>query len=1519
MKDWGNWALRNRKLLYFVIVVLVIGGALAFYNMSKLEDPEIKVKQALVVTTYPGASAHQVELEVTDVLEKSIRSMKDVDNISSRSMNDVSIISVKLSTLVKNKDVEQHWDILRRKVGDIQNRLPEGAGKSEVRDGFGDMYGIFYAMTADGFSDREAGEYAELIKREIQTIEGVSDIIIYGRRKTCINIELHEDRMATLGVHPAEVLTTLNGQNKTVYSGYYESDGYRLRVSVNDKYKTVTDIENLLLQGHENDQLRLRDIARVTEDYENPTYNEMRYDREKALGIAISATSGTDITKIGKQAENKLTYLKENRLPAGIAVNKVFYQPERVNDALGSFMINLIESILIVIGVLMLTMGFRSGVIIGTSLFIVVAGSFFVLNMFDGTLQRVSLAAFILAMGMLVDNAIVIVDGILVDMKQRKSRRTSLTSIGRKTAMPLLAATVIAILAFLPLYLSPDTAGVYVHDLFIVLAVSLLLSWLLALTQVPLQANAMLPVRPKNKNKDKNPFDSKAYRMLNNVLSWLLRHKLLSIGVAVVLVAVSAFCFRFMPQGFFPDMDYDQLYIEYKLPEGSSSTKVKADLETIENYLLSRKDIKHVTTSIGGTPARYNLVRSIADPSLSYGELIVDFNSPKELVENMKEIQDYLTTSYPDAYVRLKRYNLMYKKYPIELQFNGPDPAVLRKLTAQAEDIMRRSDKIFLVNSDWEPKTPTLMVDYNQPIARNIGLSRQDVALSLLSATGGIPTSVFYDGNYRQTIYLKSVDKNNEPIESLENISVFSMMPSLGGLNKQTIQGVMTGAISKEELLESTLRTVPLSQASNGVKLVWEDPIVIRDNGQRAMRAQCNPAFGVSAEDARQSIIKEINKISLPEGYTMQWEGEFKASLKSKKYLFRTLPLAIILMVIILIMLFKDYKKPLIIFCCIPLIMVGVIAAMLLSGKTFGFVAIVGMLGLIGMMVKNGIVLMDEITLQIASGMEPTKALLDSAAMRFRPVMMASLTTILGMIPLLSDGLFGSCAATIMGGLLFGTIITLLFIPVLYAVFFQIKTSPNPQREKKDKNKKIPFGGLGAFLVFVLLCGNANAQQTMTLEKCRELALQNNRAAAIAGRNKDQTEYTQRAYRANYFPKISASGNYNYTSSGKSLTIPGGYLPTFVPDPATGQLVPNILTVNPDGSTVFKEYAYFPDMDLSLKLSGTWMAGVSVEQPIYTGGKITSAHRMAQISNEIAGLNKELTRAEIIVKTDEAYWTYVQTNELLKLALSYQRVVTELLRNVQDAQEVGLKHRNDVLKVQVKVNEAELQVRQAENGVRLSRKNLCHVMGITLDSEVVLPESFDEPLSANIDRAAGYTNRPEYAMLEKQIQLKEQQGLFTQSDFLPQVGVMANYRYINGVQLNGNKLFDKASFSAMLSVRVPLFHWGEGRNKVRAAKAERDIAQLQCDNIGEQMELELAKASDKCDESEFEVRLTARSVEQAQENMKVSGDQYTTGMETLANFLEAQTVWQRAWMENINAITRQRFNQTYYLKAAGKL
>ncbi|MBR6128650.1 MAG: efflux RND transporter permease subunit [Bacteroidaceae bacterium] len=1037
--DFSRWGLSNRKLVSFFVAILVVGGIVSYDIMPKLEDPAIKVKQAMVITTYPGASAHEVELEVTDKLEKAIREMSGIDNVQSQSMNDLSLITVELETTVKDADVEQHWDILRRKVSNAASSLPETASTPQVRDDFGDVFGMFYALTADGLSDQEMSDYAELVKRNVADIDGVSRVEIYGQRQECIYIEMRQDKMANLGVMPIEVIQTLNNQNRTTYSGYYDNGTHRVRVTVDDRFKQVEDIANMIIQGHDDEQLRISDVARVYKGYADPTRNEMKRDGQRALGISIAGVADKDIIKVGKQVEKTIDELSKT-MPLGIKFEKIFNQPERVESALNTFLVNLLESVLIVVVVLIFAMGFKSGLIIGLSLLTIVLGSLLVLKGFDGTLQRVSLAAFILAMGMLVDNAIVIVDGILVDLKQGRPRDEALTAIGRRTAMPLLGATLIAILAFWPIFLSPDTAGVYVRDLFIVIAVSLMLSWVLALVHVPVMADRMLKAPEKTAGSDDDPYKGWSYAVLEKIMNFGLRFRFIMIAAAIGLVLLSIWSYRFLNQAFFPDMEYDQLYMEYKLPEGTNHTQVAQDLAEINEYLKTRKEVTHITTAIGGTPSRYNLVRSVATPSLSYGELIIDFETPKALVENINDIQNELNKRYPDAYIKLKRYNLMFKKYPIEVCFSGPDPSVLHRLSDSAMAVIAASDKVYLPTSDWEPQVPVLSVNYDQPSARTTALSRSDVATSILAYTSGIPIATFYDGIHNEGIVLKCTDALGNDLDRIDNVPVFGILPNFNNfLTRSTLQKLISGTIDKDNIIEMITQTTPLKQVAKAVELKWEEPVVMRYNGQRQQRVQCSPRPGVGTEAARASIAKQIEKIKLPTGYSLSWQGEKMASDRSMKYLFNGFPLAIIIIIMILIMLFKDYKKPAIIFCCIPLIFVGVIPAVLLTGKPFGFVAIVGVLGLIGMMIKNGIVLMDEINLQISEGMAPRDALVNSSKSRLRPVMMASLTTILGMIPLIPDAMFGSLAVTIMGGLFVGTLITLIFIPIFYAMFFKIK------------------------------------------------------------------------------------------------------------------------------------------------------------------------------------------------------------------------------------------------------------------------------------------------------------------------------------------------------------------------------------------------------------------------------------------------------------------------------------------------
>ena len=695
------------------------------------------------------------------------------------------------------------------------------------------------------------------------------------------------------------------------------------------------------------------------------------------------------------------------------------------------------ESVVIVVLILMIAMGLRSGMMIGVSLIVIVLGSFLFLFNLGGTMQRVSLGAFILAMGMLVDNAIVIIDGILVDLKRGLPRHEAMTGIGRRTAMPLLGATLIAILAFLPIFLSPDTTGIYVRDLFIVLAVSLMLSWALALFHVPLMADRMLKVKPAG-NVTGDLYKGRTYDFLRRLVGTALNHRWATVAIMAALLVMSVWGFRFVKRGFFPDMDYDQLYMEYKLPDGASPDAVRRDLAAIEAHFKTLPYVKNVTTSIGGAPGRYNLVRYTPTPNLAYGELIIDFESSKALRQHIEEMQAYVTDNYPQAYAKLKRYNLMFKKYPIEAQFTGPDPAVLTALADSAQRLMEQLPEVRLITRDLEPEVPVMNVEYNQALARMSGLSRKDVSMSMLTATGGIPVATFFDGTHPCTIYIKQTDDNGRTIEDVENISVFSSLPDVSALlDDEVMMEMASGVVDKDKIIDRMLATTPLTQVTDGVSIGWERPTVPRYNGQRSVRVQASPVEGIETEKARQAVENALTQIELPVGYELSWQGEKAASDQSMRYLFQNFPLAIILMIAILIMLFKDYRKPVIIFCTIPMVFVGVVITMMICRKTFDFVAIVGTLGLIGMVIKNGIVLMDEINRQIGEGIERRKALVDSAVSRLRPVSLAALTTILGMIPLLTDSMFGSMAAAIMGGLLFGTVITLVFIPVLYALFFK--------------------------------------------------------------------------------------------------------------------------------------------------------------------------------------------------------------------------------------------------------------------------------------------------------------------------------------------------------------------------------------------------------------------------------------------------------------------------------------------------
>ena len=1036
--------MKRPTLFWSFAVFIMLAGVLSFIQMPKLEDPAVAVKQAMVVVPYPGASAHQVELEVAQLMEDELRNLPNVKKVKSECQNGMAMLTVEFHMTVLLKELEQHFDLLRRKVNDLKMRLPQGCYDPVVVDDMMDVYGIFYAFTGDGYSYPELYRYARMLRRELMNVKGVKRVNIVGNRDEVINIVLSKDKIARNGVLPAQIMMALQNAGKTVNSGDYQTGGDRLHIRVGEAVKDEADIRRLLIGTFDGKQVRVGDVARVERAFSEPQRNGFFVDGKPALAVCIAMEADAIVPDVGEAVDAKLAEVMKS-MPAGMETEKIFFQPDKVDEAISSFMVNLVESVAIVILVLVFTMGIRSGVIIGFGLILTIAVSFPILLVCGTTLQRISLGAFIVAMGMLVDNAIVIMDGILIDKQRGYGPKTYLYRIGRNTALPLLGATVIAASTFISVYLSPDSAGEYARDLFLVLCVSLLASWVLALIQVPVCAKSWLPLRDKKKVGNKGEvLNSPVHRFVRRTIGVLIGHRKLTLAIAGVVLAACIFGMTKVKNLFFPDFDYRQFVVEYYLPSQSSPDEVRRDLLEITAMLREKPAVIRVAASMGSAPAHYCLVRPMTSGGDCYGELMVDCKDYATVMEILPGLRDELRQRYPDAYIRMRKYNFSIStSHTVEVEFSGPDPAVLRDLSRQAEDIMRRCPYVdpYSVQNNWKPSAKSLAVDYVRANALRSGIERGDVANALLAATDGMPVGVLADQDRMVTVNLMVRNADGSRIADLNDIPVWSMMNMR--LTDEDMEGILTGSKNAADIQDGLFRSVPLSSVSQPVRMDWEEDVVYRMNGRRAIEAECDPntdLYAGTPAKVRESIEKEIDAIPLPEGYRMRWVGEDELRDDAISNLLKFVPLTIFLILGILLLLFNNWKKVILILVCFPFVFCGITPALLLFRQPFTFMAIIGMMGLIGMMVKNAIVLVDEINrLQTEERRDPYESVVEATVSRVRPVLMASLTTIVGMIPLVNDPMYGSMAVTIMGGLTIGTIITLVLLPLFYTALFRIR------------------------------------------------------------------------------------------------------------------------------------------------------------------------------------------------------------------------------------------------------------------------------------------------------------------------------------------------------------------------------------------------------------------------------------------------------------------------------------------------
>ena len=1034
--------MRRPMLFWSFMAAIIIAGVLSFIQMPKLEDPAVSAKQAMVVVSWPGANAHKMELEVAKMMEDELRALPDVNKIKTECRSGVAMFTVEFKMTVLNSELEQHFDLLRRKVNDAAIRLPQGCYDPIVIDDMMDVYGIFYALTADGYDYPEMYRYADYIRRELLDVKGVKRINIVGNRDEVINIILSKEQIARNGIIPTQIMSALQAAGKNVDAGKYPDDGERIALYVDSAVEDEEDIRNLQIRTFDGKYLRIGDIARVERGYAEPQRNGFFVDGKPALAICVAMETSAIVPDVGKEVDARLNEVMK-RVPAGFETEKIFFQPDKVDQAISSFMLNLVESVAIVILVLIFTMGWRSGIIIGFGLVLTVAISFPILLACGTTLQRISLGAFIVAMGMLVDNAVVIMDGILVDRKRGLPPKVYLYRIGRNTALPLLGATIIAASTFLCVYLSPDTAGEYAGDLFLVLCVSLLASWILALVQVPVCAKTWLPAREKS---DKNPgavMNSPVHRFVRKAVAVLIDHKRKTIILAFSLLAVCIFGMTKVKNLFFPDFDYKQFVVECFFPSASDPDMVRDQLLKMSGKVSENPAVERVAASQGSAPAHYCLVRPMTSGGDCYGELIVDCKDYKTVLEQIPTIRRQLREEYPDAYIRVRKYNFSIStSHTVEVEFAGPDPAVLRDLSRQAEDIMRRSPYIdaYSVQNNWKPAGKALIAGYVQSNGLRAGINRSDVANALMAATDGMPVGVLNDNDRMVTLNLQVRNADGSRITDIGQIPVWSMLNM--HLSNEELQGALGGGQAMSDLQDKLFRATPLNNVAPDIRLEWDEDGVMRLNGRRVIEAECDPnpdCPQATPAKAVSSIKDQIENIPLPDGYTMRWVGEGEIQGEAIGNLMKFVPITIFLILAILLLLFNSWCKVILILLCFPFVFCGITPSLLLTGQPMTFMAIIGMLGLIGMMVKNAIVLVDEINrLQTEEHMHPYKAVIEATVSRVRPVLMASLTTIVGMIPLVTDPMYASMAITIMGGLTVGTIITLILLPLFYTAMFRI-------------------------------------------------------------------------------------------------------------------------------------------------------------------------------------------------------------------------------------------------------------------------------------------------------------------------------------------------------------------------------------------------------------------------------------------------------------------------------------------------
>ncbi|GEA61169.1 efflux RND transporter permease subunit [Vibrio comitans] len=1014
-----DYTLKNKVISWLVVVLLIVGGSVSFLGLGKLEFPEFPIPQAIVNTAYPGASAEQVEEELTLQLEKVILEIAAVKNITSYNSPGLSQILVELDEKFPVSAHPQAWATLRKKVEDLEPNLPPGAHAPQVIDEFSDVYGVLLNITSSDYSYSELENYADFLKRELIMLDGVAKVSIQGQVAKQVIVELEQSDLFALNLDPNWIFGLLNNQNVVSNAGAMMIGQQSVRFHPTGEYNNLDDLKQLIISPPGQDNLiRLGDIAKVTYQYEETPTNLYRSNSLPAISFGIAFQSSVNVVDVGNAIKQRLAELDSER-PIGVTIEYVYDQSAAVDASVNDFLINLLVSVGIVIVVLLVTMGPLSGLIMGAVLLLTILGTFIGMSLLNIEIQIISLGALIIALGMLVDNAIVITEGVLVGLQRGLSKTEAIKEVVSQTQFPLLGATAIAIIAFAPIGLSPDATGDFLGSLFYVLLIALLLSWIFAITLTPFFCDLLFKDQIKNNQQQltKDPYQSLLFRGYRKILSGALRHRFISLATTLAVLASSIVGFGYVKQAFFPPSNTPIFYIDVWMQEGTDIRATSTTLNDIERQILSIEDVVQVTTVLGMGAQRFLLTYQPEMVYGSYGQLIVETTDLETIEKTLPLLRQQLEDSYPESQFKFKLMALgPAPSANIEARFYGPDPSVLRYLANQAIEIISQEPSAIETRHSWREKTLVVRPQIDTAAARRSGVTKQDIDNTLRMNSSGEVAGIYRQGADLLSILVKAPEANRNNIDRIKDSLVWSSEQST---------------------------YIPIKQVVSEFTTEYENSRIVRRNLRRMITVMTDvtPFTDDTPESVRQKLINKIEGIELPEGYTFEWGGEFEQSTMAQENLFSSLPMGYLAMFLITVFLFGTIRQALAIWMTVPLALIGVAFGLLVMGIPFTFTALLGLLSLSGMIIKNGIVLVEQINIEKAKGFSIQDSVTRASVSRMRPVCMAAITTVLGMAPLIFDAFFASMAVTIIFGLAFATVLTLIVLPVIYSLLHRVRFS----------------------------------------------------------------------------------------------------------------------------------------------------------------------------------------------------------------------------------------------------------------------------------------------------------------------------------------------------------------------------------------------------------------------------------------------------------------------------------------------